>query len=334
MEFVSWDSLNDYFMTGTPATVPVKSGSNAFFFYSGSGGDFGLRLPAGGATGIAPSPFEELTTSLRQVQGEPVLELAIRSRNLFHTFYLFSLGILEQLASVHSSAREAVESSLVKWNRLLEQKKVLTDAEQLGLSGELVLLHLLLQDKGVGTLDCWIGPLKEPHDFRLERTEIEVKSTMRKARIHRISSLEQLEASAGMSLWILSLQFEPAGAGAAGRTLPERVAGIRGLLEHDPERSGLFESRLVQAGYQDADAVFYPNRLKLRTVPCLIPVQDGFPCLTRSILSDSLPGVATARILHVEYDLSLDGMGFLESTSEFQAALGTTRRMGVADESD
>jgi hypothetical protein len=59
--------------------------------------------------------------------------------------------------------------------------------------------------------------------------EFEVKSTRDVHRVHMISSLAQLVPSAGRKLYIVSLQFEPAGTGQ-GTTLPEEVEQVRNFL--------------------------------------------------------------------------------------------------------
>ena len=332
MKTVTWELLNDYFKECIPFQVPLFTGSRASFLFSGTGGRFGLRLPAGDAHAIASSPFRELATAFRKVDGESVLELTTSDPCLFHTFYLFSLGILEQLEDDHLSAREAIERSLDNWNRLLTQRSLMTDSACLGLSGELVLLHTLLVSRGSSIYPSWVGPISEPHDFRLGNIEIEVKSTIRTQRIHRVSSLEQLEASTGMDLWILSLQFEPAGKGTLGKTLPERIGQIRKLLAGDPLHFSLFSSHLSDLGYRDSDEAYYSAQFKLRTEPCLVPVSGNFQRLTRSILNAGIPGNDSQRIQHVEYDLSLDGLGFLQSTKEFQQVIGVLNKMEIADE--
>lgn len=332
MHTASWESLVEYFSDGIPFQVPVYQGSNASFLYSGTGGRFGLRLPAGDAQTIASSPFQELETAFCQVDGQPVLELTTTDDALYYTFYLFSLGILEQFESGHLTAREAIERSLDNWNRLLTQRSLMSDSVRLGLSGELVLLHALLGSNGPDAFLSWVGPVPEPHDFRFGKIEIEVKSTTKPQRIHRVSSLEQLEASAGMELWILSLQFEPAGMGTTGKTLPERIHEIRALLGKDSAYLNPFNAYLLKLGYRDFDATYYKDRSKLRTMPCLVPVAGSFQRLTRSILNTGIPGKASDRITHVEYDLLLDGLGIPWSHPGFQQVFGKKKQLEFADE--
>jgi hypothetical protein len=85
-------------------------------------------------------------------------------------------------------------------------------------------------------------------------------------------------------------------------TLPEFTDRIRGTLNDQPTALGIFESRLVQAGYLQALADKYVRRFShCRTV--VLPVEGEFPRLTRMNVG------AGVRKVRYEVDLDLSGGG-------------------------
>src|SRR5690606_13676412 len=124
---------------------------------------------------------------------------------------------------------------------------------------------------------------------RLEVNEIEVKATLLNRRIHVIHGLDQLVASSGTPLHILSLQFEYAGTSSYGKTLVERIDGIRTFLGNDRVFLKKFDAHMLNLGFNDCDAPFYTKSLKLRNEPMLIPITPEFPKLTRNLIAQILP---------------------------------------------
>src|SRR5205823_6408923 len=106
------------------------------------------------------------------------------------------------------------------------EKTVLGIERQIGLIGELLFLERLVSKFGTSTLSSWIGPWGEPHDFRLQSREFEVKTTVSPQRVHIINGAEQLVASSGCSLSLVSVLLGPPGAGS-GFSLTDIVARLQ-----------------------------------------------------------------------------------------------------------
>lgn len=321
MQFISWENLDDYIGKGITAQLPVSTNSNLCFLVVDGGNSLGLRLPVGEDVDVKPSPYGELDIAKKSVQEGQTIELTVKDTSLYRTFYHFSIEILQLILIQHIPATQAIELCLGNWAQLLVRRKLLEETEQLGLAGELCFLRALIAGKGQDAFNSWLGPIKEPHDFRLASNEIEVKSTLQSRRKHRIHGLGQLEPSSGMQLHLLSLQFEPAGNAKTGKTLVERIDEVRSLLSGAEDLMKKFEAHLKRLGYEDSDAGFYSHKLKFRNPPMLISITAEFPRLTRSMVDRILPEGTSQRVTYVEYELDLEGLGYPEGSQEFVRVL-------------
>lgn len=327
MQLIAWENIDDYVKKGIPAQLPISTQSRISFLIGSNGRTLGLRLPSVKAAEVTTSPYRELDISVKMIQEESVVELTVTQENLFKTFYNFSIGLVQEILFNGVGAEQAIEHSLENWASLLIQRKLLEETVQIGLAGELCFLRALIEEKGPDAFDSWLGPIGEPHDFRLASKEVEVKSTRNTKRIHTIHGLGQLEPSDGMELFLLSLQFEPAGKARAGKSLVERIEEIRSLLVNAEGCLKKFETYLKKLGYTDSDSSFYSEKFKLRNSPMLIWVNSEFPRLTRSIVAQVLPNGTSHRLTHVEYELDVEGLGYLEGSVEFSQILNGIGRL-------
>lgn len=332
MQIISWENLDDYVRRGIPAQLPVLKSSEICFLIADRGNSLGLRLPADKEEDVKPSPYRELDIAKKSVHESTVIELTVNDVGLYRTFYHFSIEILQLILIQGMPVTQAIERCLGSWAQLLVRRKLLEETEQVGLAGELCFLRALIAGKGQEVFNSWLGPVSEPHDFRLETNEIEVKSTLQNRRIHHIHGLGQLEPSSGMQLYLLSLQFEPAGNAKAGKTLVERIDDMRLLLSGAEASLEQFEGYLKKLGYENSDSGFYSHRMMFRSPPVLIPITAEFPRLTRSMVDQMLPEGTSHRITYVEYELDVEGLGYPEGSQEFEKILNGLARMEMAHE--
>jgi hypothetical protein len=260
------------------------------------------------------SPLELVSIEQREIDGQSFLMVSGNCQPLFEELYGFLSGVADSIQLDHQTPGDALAAKFEAWKNLLRSAAILTKEQEIGLWGELWLLLRLLRNVGINALQSWTGPLAEPHDFRLENVEFEVKTTKRRTRTHSISSLDQLVPSPGNALYIVSLQVEPTG---AGTSLCEMIQNVRSFLAADSIGTRRFNTVLEQnCGCRDQDAIRYVDTFKFRTEPALIPVDAACPQLTRSYIRTTLPSVER-RILDVSYDVDLEGLGFLDGTREF-----------------
>lgn len=310
-----WEAFRSTFLErGLPADIPVLGEPGVTLFLEQGGGRIGLRAPWAG--GELPDP------RLRAVHVEHVEDELIiwtGAEDLYQPFYALLLDIADRVQLDGRSSAEAVSESVRGWRRLLAGLSGLSTEEQIGLSGELWTLSRLVAARGPAGVQAWTGPSAEAHDFKLESTEIETKTTIGERRRHRISRLDQLQPSPECHLYMLSLHFARAGLGG-GWTLGSQIAGLRTSLESDAKAGERFEELLFDANWRDDEEHLYTDTYKTRESPRLILVDDAFPRLTPEMVRTAL-GDLTTRVDDLTYRVDVDGLGTSDGNPEFLAIL-------------
>jgi hypothetical protein len=121
---------------------------------------------------------------------------------------------------------------------------------QVGLFGELLTLErIMLKALGPPVVHLWSGPESECHDFVGEAIHVEVKTTRRSRHEHEISRLDQLDASAGRKLLLVSILLEESLAGH--ETVGTKMDEIIDLIRIDPAATDAFMSKMVRMGWSD-----------------------------------------------------------------------------------
>ena len=316
---MTWDNFRETHVSpGVPALHPVRHAASPEieFFVDADASRLGLRTIAPPGKVDVTSPLATVEVGLRTSGGSKYVEIATRTVALYQQFYALMVDVADRIQLSGRPPAAAVMEALHDWNELLREASVLSIEAQTGLFGELWFLERLHRADPATAADAWVGPLGEPHDFRRRESEFEVKTTRSPERVHVISGLRQLEPSAGRSLYLLSLQVEPAGA-QSGESLPDRVNSVRKLLSSHSEQSTRFETLLRRTGYRDGDAGHYRTRLRLRSYPLLVPVDDDCPRLVPEHVRKALGVALASHITDVRYRVHVAGFGFEDGTPEF-----------------
>ncbi|MBX3670794.1 MAG: PD-(D/E)XK motif protein [Rhodocyclaceae bacterium] len=182
---------------------------------------------------------------------------------------------------------------------------VLSPDAEVGLFGELEFLHDLISAglPASTAVDAWQGPLDGVQDFILGPGAIEIKSTVSPSSFPaRIGSLDQLDDSLTRPIFIAGIRLAMTN---SGRTLPDQVLVLRGLMADEPAALSLFDTRLLHAGFLDVTADRYTRRFS-RMATRMLEVTDGFPRLTRANVAIEI------RMARYEIDLDLIITGDLE----------------------
>ncbi|MEI6566853.1 MAG: PD-(D/E)XK motif protein [Verrucomicrobiota bacterium] len=255
---------------------------------------------------------------LRQ-KGQHHLELTTSTESLYRQFYQFATAVADRILLEGEAPVAAAVAELKCFDELLAPRLLLSVERQLGLLGELIILERLIHSSGPAGVDSWTGPRGEPHDFRIGKTEFEVKTSSGTRRIHRIHGLDQLFPSAGMRLSLVSVLVEPAGK-AKGFSLTSKVGDIRRLLSKNAQRLDRFTRDLNEVGWRDSDARHYTRLWRPRRPLAVVPVDEKFPRLGRQLIAAALGSVAS-RIDYVEYQVNVEGLGREENESGFPTEL-------------
>lgn len=226
------------------------------------------------------------------------------------------------LVALEADGRRPYRTTLAvvnRWRQLFSGvPRVLTEAQEVGLAGELLILLRLLE-KDPGAVRFWSGPEGGRHDFFDGIHAIEVKSTYTTSerRTFDVHGLDQLEAPQGGCLALAWQRFERT---ARGRTVGELVAEAARLCDDESE----LWLRLAHVGYRPA---LMDDEGALRVSPVegrWYEVDETFPRLTTA----SLEGPVPDGVLDVHYTVDLAGVHSPalddQAVDAFLAAMGST----------
>lgn len=296
------DDIEKYFRQPLPAVRRLSAHPPTFLMIDPATEQIRLRVP--------PEPrapdvavFDRITFDVVQEIGEDDawFQLTIDAAENHHEAYLVVAAIVDLVVS-GTPFTDAVADGLHSFQELLLRKRRLTDEQQVGLFGELLFLeHAIAQFPDRDAIKAWAGADLEEHDFLFDGFSIEVKCTRSESRTHLIASASQLQPSPDRPLYLLSIQVTAAGAAFQGKGLGELIANIRDGLSEQSRH--LFDKKLEDAGWRDADAELYQRRWSLRSVPRPFLVDDDFPALTPKRIADVVP--QASHVVGVQYRLDI-----------------------------
>ena len=321
-DHLSWENFRStVFVRGQQRVHRVTDSPCIEVFGDGVGNRIGIWLEISPGTVVPPelSKLALIRTRTVHQKGRDFLEVATATPSLQRQFYHFAVAVAERVIVEKRPAIEAVSLELQCFTDLLEEKPILGIERQIGLVGELLFLERLIDKRGLSALDAWLGPIGEPHDFRLEAREFEVKTTVSPHRIHTIHGMEQLVASQGCALYLVSVLLGPSGA-SKGFSLSEKVAELSARFASVAARLNQFTAALESCGFRDSDSGQYTRRFAVRRPMGLVRVDESCPAITRPVIQAALGPLAT-RIESLQYDVSVEGLEREDGTAEFEAAV-------------
>jgi hypothetical protein len=314
------DFERDYIVSGVPHLFVVRTAPAAALFVDQGAARIGARFDAPGPRAEAP------TAMLAEIHVEDVIgdngravEIWTDNSGLFGNFYQLIREIVGAVVDEGVDPDLALATSVARWDSLLSRPSLMSDEAQAGLFGELWLLERLIGSMGAAAVETWVGPIPQPHDFRLGNIELEMKTTSGSRRAHMINGIGQLQPSMDCRLFLVSLKL--ANAGSGGRSLAESVAAIESLLAQAPAALTRFHAGLKANGYQAEDSQHYPKRRRLRDGAVLIEIADGVPRLTEEALAAIPARFAPDRIGRLGYAIDVEGMGVADGSEAFHAVI-------------
>lgn len=245
---------------------------------------FELTTPVDGA--------EPDVTALERVEIDRFMDddgewfrMTVTGRDVPHEAYGLIVGIVAAMRAGASFAA-ATAGAVSNFKSVLASRKRLSTEAQIGLLGELFVVHRLLQaDPEESVLDWWLGPEAEQHDFALPEFDVEVKTSTAERREHVIHGLGQLQPNPGRDLWLLSIQVTRGG-GDHSVNLAGLVRSVTARMEN---RRMQFLRHLDFLGWREQDADLYQERFLMRHKPSAFLVSEDFPALTPDRIAGSVP---------------------------------------------
>lgn len=300
---LSRDGLADYLAAGAPAVIKIDGDPVLYLAIEPALLRLALRTP------LPRHSVPDLTT-YRHVSAVAIhwndrqwFELRIEGRMLLDAYPVLC-SIADRIQFHRIDVGPAVADALASLRDLLSSFGRLSDEQETGLFGELLVLRRFIHNRSVtDPIRSWRGSAREEHDFDIGADDVEVKSTTSENRHHWIGDLNQLKPTLGRRLWLVSIQFT--GAGAGGHSLPELIDAIRAITPHDPSAHEL-RRKLDAAGWRDETAPLYTRRFRLRCSVAVFEVDKTFPALTPTVLAAA--GIDCGRFVRVKYMINLDGL--------------------------
>jgi hypothetical protein len=298
------EGVSEYLEAGVPSLIVVPGQPSCFLVIDPALERIAIRVPwsAGELPDLAAYRHFGAETVVRD--GSRWGEFAVTGRDVLLDAYPVLCAVADRVQQDGKPFAIAVRDVLGAYHELLRGLGRLTDQEEVGLFGELLVVDQLL-----GELDesdavaAWRGAISEEHDFGFREDDVEVKTTISEARRHWVGTATQLAPTIDRPLWLLSIQLTTAGVG--GLTLPELIAGVRHKIVDGAVRT-VFEQRLADVRWNDEQSSLYGRRFRLRSSPAAFRIGAGFPAITLAALGAA--GLPVERIVDVSYLLDLSGM--------------------------
>lgn len=245
--------------------------------------------------------FRHVTTTRYAEDGDDVIEVAVDATDSTHAAYGLLVSIVDQIQLFGKSLSAAVAEALHRHGALFSARRGLSQDQEIGLLGEILLLEYLIEKLGPqAALASWLGPAGEEHDFALPgQTHLECKTTTSERRIHMVTGLTQLVKPLDGQLLLLSTQLTPAGAGR-GRTLVNVVEEIR---RSAGAQLSTLDARLAGLDYHET-ADLITTKWTLRSAPRCYRVDATFPALTPTRLAAAVPQHTLIRDVRYRIDVT------------------------------
>lgn len=189
---------------------------------------------------------------------------------------------------------------LEKWQHFFTKNKIegLSPEEQKGLFGELTFMNFVLKNwTSPAIVNYWYGPEKDITDYYFPHFGVEVKTAaaIKPYRV-TISSEKQLEMKNIDKLYLCSVLIQKNK--QQGKSINDMIIDIKNHLREFPSTVDLFEKKLFQIGYLEAQSEIYNENKFVVADMYYFRVCEQFPRITSADLSEG--------ISNVKYQLSLD----------------------------
>ena len=302
---LTWPNLLEYLDAGAPAIVRIAGAPRVDLVIEPDEERIALRGPwpeAGDIPDLAG--YRHLGTRVGTDPSGDWVEFAVYGRYVLREAYPMLVAVADHVQLHGDGMGTAIGRVLSTYRELLSSLGRLSEHQELGLFGELIVLNHLIGSIGEHwAVDSWRGPVREEHDFGLGDFDVEVKTTLSEDRSHRISTLTQLQPSPARGLWLVSVQLTTRGVG--GATLAELIEQTANRLS-DPLLKARFADRLTGVGWDLEQAHLYVRRFAQRGAVQAFRITDEFPAITANRLGSA--GLPIERFSQVSYVLHTAGL--------------------------
>ncbi|WP_419855952.1 PD-(D/E)XK motif protein [Candidatus Poriferisodalis sp.] len=302
---LTWSNLVTYLEADAPAAIVISGTPEVRLIIEPSENRIAVRGPWSSAHEVPElTRYRHLDIRVGTDASGEWVELAVTGRHVLRGAYSMLTAIADFVQIDGREMGDAIQRAIESHQELLSALGRLSDHQELGLFGELLILGHLIGNVGAqAAVASWRGPISEEHDFGLDNIDLEIKTTLTEDRSHHISSLTQLEPSPDRELWLVSVQLTTTGVG--GNTLPALIEHTSGLLS-DLRLKMRFIEQLMHLGWDVNQGHLYTRRFAKRGPTLSYRVDESFPALTpRSLKLAELPVERFSRVSYVLHTAGL-----------------------------
>jgi hypothetical protein len=303
---------------GVPASHPVAGKPEIFLFFLPEPAEIGITVALRTQQPVAPSPFREISIASKATPRGPALSVSTANAGMFRQIFPVLLEIADAIQLDGDDPVVAAEIAVRRIANAIRLIPRLSLEQTLGLWGELWVLRHLVTATGPQAIGCWFGWERDRHDFRIDRTELEVKTTLGSSSDHIINGIGQLASSEGFDLYLLSVQVSRA---PGGTSLLDQVRAIERRLSSASLEMLRFSEALQALGASPVELTGSVERFTLGRNPQIVPMSPSVPRLTVDTLATSIGSEALGRLGELRYRINLDGLGHEEGSEVFHRVL-------------
>ncbi len=201
---------------------------------------------------------------------------------------------------VVSIVNNIISSWIAFWG--IKKQGLLSEEEQLGLMGELIVLKYYMKFNPEIALNSWKGPMGFKHDYVFESYSLELKATLKGEHIHIINGVNQLLPLKDKKMFLMSIIASRTNDGIS---LPGLINDISDkYLFKDAKLLLAFFDLLKEAGYNKLYEEDY-NDIRFNVLSSKVfEVNSAFPKIIRDSFVDSIPN----EIISLNYTLDLSSI--------------------------
>jgi len=306
---LKWCEVLKRINRGYPFLEPFHGTPMCFLSVSPFGREIIFKIKAGG---ILKSKQGLKKIQITAGKDGKEINLKCKEKELFPAFYEICNLIADCLQIQKLTPASAISESLAKLENILQKQKLPARERILGILGEIIFFNELLKyKKPEEVYEYWTGIKFEEHDFTCPTKDIEIKTTSKEVREHKITSITQLAPKTGRKLYLVSYMMTP-GTGKKSFTLPELIKKIS-IKKGGKVIADQIQSKINFILDDSLSLGLCNKRYTLRQKPCGFHVDDNFPKITK----DSLKNGA-GLINDVTYNIVLEGIANNQSAKNYE----------------
>lgn len=268
---------------------------------------------------IKPKKYNNVSIQIEKFSGETkAVVVSLTNQRFRETFSKIAADVISCVYGLNTESESCSMFCLRvnSWRNIFSRgpMQTLTPEEQVGLYGELEFIQALINE-GIPTgevIDAWKGADAEDKDFQFHNVGIEVKSSHKQDKLVKISNVRQLDPAGFDALYLYYYSFAKSNGGP--NTLPAQIDEVRAMLVGSPYLEE-FESKLLNAGYNDADKENYKSSYT-QTYEEAYQVNEQFPKITKSDVMEAILDVSYVIDLNVCDEMVMSYSTFMEKIKE------------------